>query len=401
MTYRIPVSLDLPATLPSGPLEVELDLPLLAAHTGAAGAPAESTLSAALADGRAIPVQYLPAFHNGADGTAGAGHPRVLLSLPAHAATAGQTHLELIVALEGGDHRHALTPRAVLSQGPESVEIWLDGTRFALYRYNTSDPELPRPYFHPILGPTGAPLTQDGEIPGTKQAHFHHTGLVLAHQKFTDGNNWQIGPNFSRMRHQCFDVMQSGPLAGRFVERLEWLNVKGDRVLFREVRTVTVPMREASGRTIDIDTTITCGDTAVVWEATPYHLLAVRPPDEMLAAHGGTITNSEGMKNPADGVPAQWIDYSGPHGGGTAGVALFNHPSNLRHPTPCLNFANQTIGLSATHREPYAWKPGESLRFRFRALFHAGDAAQAQVQREYEAYAQPPKAQIGPPVSVS
>jgi hypothetical protein len=293
-------------------------------------------------------------------------------------------------------------PRVVFSQGLDRVEISVDGVRWATYRYNTTAADLPRPYFHPILGPGAAPFTQDGEFPGTNRGHIWHTGLVLAHQSFTDGNNWQTGsPNYSRMRHVAFDAMESGPAAGRFVERLDWLNVKGDRVVFREVRTVTVPYRSLTSRIIDVETAITCGDQPAVWNATPYQLLAIRLPDGMLVGKGGVLTNSEDGVSPKDGTPAKWLDYSGPVGAQTAGVAILDHPSNPRHPTPFLNFQNQTIGAAPTHREPYSWKPGETLLFRYRVLFHSGNVHQGRVAEEFAAFAVPPRARVETPTLIA
>lgn len=273
---------------------------------------------------------------------------------------------------------------------------------FAEYRYNTADPDLPRPYFHPIYGPTGIPITQDGEVPGTREKHFHHTGLVLAHQNFTDGNNWQIGPQFSRMRHLAFDVMESGPVLGRFVQRLEWPNVAGDRVVFRETRTVTFLAREIERRYLDVDSTITCGDQPATWNATPYHLLALRVPDAMTVEQGGVITNSEGKKNAETaGAPAHWLDFSGPLGGKVCGAALFNHPDNPRSPTPWLNFENETVGAAPTYHEAYAWKPGEALRFRYRLYLHLGDVNEGNVEQEYARYVAPIAIRIGAPRPVA
>jgi hypothetical protein len=167
-------------------------------------------------------------------------------------------------------------------------------------------------------------------------------------------------------------------------------------VVFREVRSVTIPARESRRRCLDVDTVITCGDQPATWNATPYHLLAIRVPDEMLVSRGGVLVNSEGQKNPPDGTPARWLDYSGPLNG-ACGVALFDHPKNPRHPTRWLNFQSQTIGAAPAHQEPYAWKPGESLRFRYRVYLHAGDAAAGAVAREYEAFIAEPTARIGPP----
>ena len=376
-----------------------VDLPQVVAHAGHEGALELERLEATLPDGLEVPVQYLPAV----PGLGAAGAASVALALPAGMDGA---RLTLRVPAVTGAALESKAARVVFSQGPASVFLGVDGVPFATYRYQTADPALPRPYFHPIMGPAGVAITQEGEFPGTTRGHIWHTGMVLAHQNFTDGNNWQTGsPNYSRMRHVAFDAMESGPLVGRFVERLEWLSVKGDRVVFRETRSVTLPAGEPGGswsrRRLDVDTTITCGDSPATWNATPYHLLAIRLPDEMLVGKGGAITNSEGILNrETAGAPARWLDYSGPLGGKVCGVALFDHPKNPRHPTPWLNFENQTIGAAPTYKEPLAWSPGQSVRFRYRVYFHTGDVTTGGVAEEYTAYASDPAVRIGQPLRV-
>lgn len=386
-SYHLPVELDLrqvPAL--EALVSVAADVPLLAAHAGCSQPGGLNSVVARLRDGRTLPAQC---FSNCAS-------PRVLVLLPADVAAAVGVQLTLVAA--AGD-AVPQSPRVIFSQGAHHVEIQVDGSPFTTYRYDTRDPELPRPYFHPLMGPAGAAITQDGEFPGTNKGHIWHTGLVIAHQNFMDGNNWQTGsPKFSRMRHVAYDVMESGPLLGRFIERLEWLNVAGDRTVFHESRTVSVSYRANRRRFLDVDTTITCGDQPAVWNATPYHLLAIRVPDAMLVGKGGVITNSEAQSNPPDGIPARWLDYSGPLGAATAGVALFDHPENPRHPTRWLNFQAQTIGAAPAHQEPLAWMPGESRRFRYRVYVHEGDATRSAVAQEYAAFIAEPQARIGIPV---
>jgi len=146
---------------------------------------------------------------------------------------------------------------------------------------------------------------------------------------------------------------------------------------------------------------LTAPDQAVTLEKTPYHLIAVRVLDAMLPKNGGVILNSEGKKKPADGQPAKWIDISGKLDGNWQGVALFNHPKNLRHPTPCLQFAEQTIGLAPTHQEAHTIEAGKSIPFRYRVLVHAGDAEAGKVAKEYEAYEKSAQVRIGGPECVN
>jgi len=383
MIHRIPVSLE-----PSTSTRIDdLDLHALLAERGGGGG--RLHLLARTPDGRALPVQWL-------DGAAPAtvrGHRRGTLLLGATGA--GQVDL-FVLAQAAGQAKDAVA----IKETADLLEIDVQGKRFADYRWNTKGPELRRPLFHPLMSPGGVPFTQLGEVPDKKEKHFHHTALWIAHQNWTakglpNLDNWQMNKNCTKIEHGKFDVFESGPLAGRFVEKLSWQDPKNEKVLVAETRTVTIPSRPAASRALDIDLTLAAQDLPITFNRTPYHLIAVRVLDAMLPAKGGLILNSEGQKNPPDGAAAKWIDISGKLENEALGVALFNHPDNPRHPTPCLNFSGQTIGLSPTHKEPLTVEAGKEVRFRFRVLVHAGSAEEGKVAAEYEAYAKPGKARLG------
>jgi hypothetical protein len=99
------------------------------------------------------------------------------------------------------------------------------------------------------------------------------------------------------------------------------------------------------------------------------------------------------------GKRATWCDYYAARNGKTYGVAIFDHPQNLRHPTWWMardyglfaanpfgqhdfeNLKDQpTIG---NHTVP----AGGSLTMRYRFYFHEGDPETAQVAAAYTAYA--------------
>ncbi|MFN4257841.1 MAG: PmoA family protein [Gemmataceae bacterium] len=355
-------------------------------------------LSAQDSQGQPLSAQWLPS----ATRSAVRGHQRgTLIMAPTNGA---RVHVLASAAVAQAEPKHEVE----IKKGADVLEVTIAGHPFFTYRYNTKDPELQRPYFHPLIGPSGQTITQLGEVPGQKIKHFHHTALYIAHQNFTaqgepNCDNWQIGrPNSSKIEHSQFDGIQSGPLAGRFIERLHWLNVKGDKVLLAETRTVTIPKRPADRRVIDVDIVLTAKALPVTLNRTPYHLLALRVLDALLPAKGGAITNAEGQKNPKDGTPSKWIDISGKLDGEEQGAALFDHPKNFRHPTPCLQFAGQTIGLSPTHREPYTIEPGKSLSLKYRVLVHAGNAETGKVAEEYAEFAQPKGgARIGVPERIA
>ena len=114
----------------------------------------------------------------------------------------------------------------------------------------------------------------------------------------------------------------------------------------------------------------------------------------------GTIINAEGVKNTAAwGKRSTWVDYHGPKDGKVYGVAIFDHPSNPRHPTwwhvrDYELFATNPFGKHDFENLKDQPKAGEmtipaggSVTFRWRFYFHSGDEKAAKVAEQYRAFA--------------
>ena len=77
------------------------------------------------------------------------------------------------------------------------------------------------------------------------------------------------------------------------------------------------------------------------------------------------------------GNKALWCDLSGYLDGGvrpTGGIAMFDHPSNPRHPTPWYGGTEVSIFFNAAFlfHEPMEVPGGEPINFRYRVLVHDG-----------------------------
>ena len=91
-----------------------------------------------------------------------------------------------------------------------------------------------------------------------------------------------------------------------------------------------------------------------------------------------------------------WADYSGQYKGETAGIAIFDHPSNPRHPTywhtrgygmfAANIFAVNDLGNEKTKDGSLTLEPGEQLKFRYRVVIHAGDPETANLAKLYAEY---------------
>ena len=79
------------------------------------------------------------------------------------------------------------------------------------------------------------------------------------------------------------------------------------------------------------------------------------------------------------------------------GIAVFDHPSNPRHPTwwHALYYGLVTanpFGIHSFEKKPKGTgdmriPSGQSVTFCYRFLFHAGDVKQANIAGEYESFA--------------
>jgi hypothetical protein len=115
----------------------------------------------------------------------------------------------------------------------------------------------------------------------------------------------------------------------------------------------------------------------------------------------GHIVNSEGVRDGDTwGKRAAWVDYYGPVDGKTVGIAIFDHPSNPRHPTwwhvrDYGLFAANPFGLHEFEKKQpkgageLIVPAGKTISFKYRFYIHSGDDKEAKVGEAYKAYAKP------------
>jgi len=186
----------------------------------------------------------------------------------------------------------------------------------------------------------------------------------------------------------------------------KWLG-DGKLVLRERLRLVFTPLANHE-MLMDYDTTLYAdGDQSATFTDEKDGGLAVRVAatmkveDRKTKTGKGTILNSRGDKNAnAWGKRAEWADYSGPDATGKiVGIAMFDHPSNLRYPT---HWHARTYGLITANRfgkgffeakngakkgdGAYTIAKGDKLTLRHRLYFHHGDSKAAHVAERYKEY---------------
>ena len=290
----------------------------------------------------------------------------------------------------------------VFSECDNAIDVTVDGRAFTTFRYGTDGF---RPYFFPVLGPGGSPVTR-GETSDNSSDHVHHRSLYVAYGEVNDVDVWAEGENSGRVVHQSFTDKSGGAAVGKIYTENDWVNKAGEK-LMSDRQNFRIYNTPDTGTIIDLDLTFIASAGDVYFGDTKEGgIISVRVNPSMNASDGGKIENAYGGTNEGEtwGKRAQWCDYSGIVEGTPVGVAVFDHISNPRYPTywHVRNYGLMTTNIFGTGTfegdqskdGSYTLKSGEEMNFRFRVLIHAGDAATGQVAQKYHDFINPPTVSI-------
>ncbi|MCH7870724.1 MAG: PmoA family protein [Planctomycetes bacterium] len=279
------------------------------------------------------------------------------------------------------------------------LRISIRGKPFTEYHYL----EVPRPFFYPLRDTNGLEMTRGYPMRDDRgdeeQDHPHHRSLWFTHGSVNGHDFWAETDKSGTIRHAGFGEIVSGPVFGSFRTKNDWI-AKDGTVVCTDERVFTV-YALPDARLFDYAITITASNGPVVFGDTKEGTMALRlaaplrVQGKVAKAH---ITTSGGHSDgEAWGKRNAWVDYSGPIKDKTVGVAIFDHPSNLRHP-PWWHarqyglFAANPFGVHDFEHKPkrtgnHKLKAGERITFRYRFYIHAGDAEQARVGEMYKVWA--------------
>lgn len=223
-------------------------------------------------------------------------------------------------------------------EAARTVTVTAGGDVFTVLRYNA----FSRPVLWPLRGPGDVPMTRDWpmkpDTPGEDQDHPHHKSVWFTHGDVNGVDFWSESDKAGRV------VTIGVPRAAidadgraRIELENEW-RARDGRVVCTDTTVIRCGLA-GHARLIDWTITVAASHGPVTFGDTKEGTMAVRTRPELnvdrknpLAA--GSARNREGLTGKALwGAKSAWVDYSAPVAGTVAGLALFDHPSNLRHPT--------------------------------------------------------------------
>ncbi len=279
------------------------------------------------------------------------------------------------------------------------IDVTIDGQPFTSLYFGA---DTNKPYLWPLRSADGRIVTRRWPMEkdtGESQDHIHHRGVTFSVDEVNGIKFWGNDPSFGARDRSIGKIVvkqtstRNGDKSGTLSATFDWNAPDGTTVL-REHRVTTFYSAKEL-RIIDFDITLTATGEKVVFGDTKEGAFAIRLADSMTEkSHGGEMVNAEGKRGMDQvwGHRSNWVDYSGTVDGEKLGIAIFDAPSNPRHPVYwhsrdyglfALNPFGQHAFDPAQPESHWTLDPGKSLHFRWRAVIHPGDAASANIAALY------------------
>ena len=257
-----------------------------------------------------------------------------------------------------------------------AVLVWDADRLIATYTYD--DSESPRPYFENVFAPNGTKATRNHPPQsGDDRDHVFHSGIFFSFGDLNGLDFWHPGDNKSEHVRFVEPPRATGGVIAFVVEN-RYVTGGGDKALCSE-RTRHRILSTDDGYQFEYDVTLRADKETCIVGSKEEGGLAIRvaTPIAVVSKKGGRMVDSEGRINGRQiwGKRADWVDYSGPVDGQHVGVMLMAYPDNSRpswwHARDYGLFAANPFGPLNDSKTRTVLRPGESLRLRYAALFHA------------------------------
>ncbi len=332
--------------------------------------------------------------------------------------------LVLVILLVGA--QSWANPKVTFVEGKDKVDVMIGSQRVARYVFDSS---LPKPSLVNVATPSGREITRRWpltELAGGTMDHEHHVGVFFCVDGVNGTNFWNYYRNPDgkepKIRHVRFDKIEGSEGNGVLKATSHWIGKHGG-FLLEENRTMTFATDEG-GEIFTIDLAINLiAQRKVVFEDIEEGVLGIRLSDYLRETQNGVrpkkdaslpqeqvkgtgrYFSSTGMEMARNiwGKRHRWVALQGIRGGKVAGIAVFDHPDSINHPT---YWHVRKYGLLSVNplgqgdfqrQQPDRKNPvkpfrltlekGQTAHFRFMIMLFDGVRDEADVEGWYRRYA--------------
>jgi hypothetical protein len=240
-----------------------------------------------------------------------------------------------------------------------------------VWKLNFTEPEG-KPFFHPLRLLDGTELTRSRPAD-----HVWHHGLWWSWKYINGVNYWEpdkkSGAYLGATEVVSVRAVPNKDDSAKIEMELSYHPQKEAPVL-TEKRTLAVSAPDEKGNyVIEWTGVFTAGEKDVELNRTP---IAGQPGGVAWGGYAGlslrmpaALTNWT-FTGTANAERGEWVDFSGPTGGG---VAIVDSPQNPRYPTGWYLIQRMPFFTPAfLYREPYTLSAGKSLKLSYRVIMHTG-----------------------------
>ena len=264
------------------------------------------------------------------------------------------------------------------------------------------DKKQSKPYFHPVCLADGTELTWH-----RPPDHPWHYGLWFS-WKFINGlNYWEedrkTGLPEGRTEIKSIEVKPHDDYSAQIAMQLSY-HPPGEPEVLAEQCRIRLSKPDEDGRYhIDWTSRFTAGVADVLLDRTPiadeqggqswggYTGLSVRLAKDVT---DWRLTDSEGRKDlEAHGKKARWMNFAGRAAGSKDfSIAIFDHPENLRHPSPGFVIMDPKVPFgyfspALLFNKPYTLPARKSFSLKYRILIQPGRAEKKLLDAEWKSFA--------------
>ena len=287
--------------------------------------------------------------------------------------------------------------------GDREVRVLLGGEPFTTLHFGD---EWDKPFLYPLRTASGLTVSRGYPVmprEGEERDHDWHRGIWYGHGDINGHDFWrELGRDKTGMIVPLSEPVLEGRAERGAVEARFGFRTASGELIGSLVERYTISRPDDSIRIDALLTFAADRGQRLRFGDTEDGGFAVRLADEFRQERGAVLLNSEGLRETENiwGQAARWVNYSAVVDGKLAGVAILDHPSNLRHPSRW-----HARGYSLCSANPFGLRDftgdesadgshvvplGGTLTLRYRVIIHEGATEPATIKRWFSEFATEP-----------
>ena len=257
-------------------------------------------------------------------------------------------------------------------------------------------------FIHPVMAPSGKVVSQSYPT-----GHPHHQGIWSPWTRTVfAGENidfWNMHRGNGKVEFEEIDKTWSGPVQGGFKTRHRFVVLTGETPVTALNETWTVRLyqtgdRGRAHRVFDLGIyQETAGEEPLHLPQAAYGGLGFRGRDEWIGAENTFFLTSEGETDRGAGnhTRMRWVHVSGMVDGARTGIAILGHPDNFRAPQPArLHPREPFVCFVPSQLGEWEITPDSPYTANYRFVVMDGDPDAGEIDRLWNDYAEPPRAEV-------